>query len=38
MKEYNKPLIEYFDLRTEEGIACTGSNCNQGQYWKGPNN
>lgn len=25
MKEYVKPRLEYFELRPEEGIACTAS-------------
>lgn len=27
MKTYKKPLIEYFDLRTEERLANIGSKC-----------
>lgn len=38
MKEYEKPVIEYFDLRLEERIAgsCfqTG-HCGSGSFWAG---
>jgi hypothetical protein len=27
MKEYIKPIIEFVELRPEEGLAANGSNC-----------